>query len=117
MTGQQRPPRYSVERFNIVYDTGEGFWCGPVIDVSEGGLFVETTHELPVGTVVTIVPDTPDQGALPFEIRAEVVRVHQLDLDAHADRTPGLAFRWQGLNAEQIGQFRAFITSHGTDKR
>lgn len=113
MGGQFRAPRFSVARFNIVYDTGDGFWCGPVIDVSESGLFVETAHELPVGTRVTIVPDVEDGASLPFELHGEVVRVHQLDLDGHADRTPGLALRWLDLSAEQIAQVREFIQSHG----
>jgi hypothetical protein len=117
MAGQQRAPRFSVERFSVVYDTGEGFWCGPVIDVSESGLFVETAHELPVGTAVTILPDVPDENALPFEIHGEVVRVHQLNLEEHADRIPGLAFRWCDLTPEQVAQVRRFIERHGTSTR
>ena len=113
MSGQFRAPRFRVARFNIVYDTGEGFWCGPVVAVSESGLFVETTHELPVGTRVSILPDAADGASLPFELHGEVVRVHQLDLDAHADRTPGLALRWLDLRPEQIAQVRQFIQSQG----
>ncbi len=113
MVDKQRAPRFRVEHFGVVYDTGESFWSGPVLDLSESGLFIETTHELPVGAVVTIIPDVDDAEGLPFEIRAEVVRVQRYDLDAHPDRTPGLALRWVQLSVDQVSKVRAFLVAHG----
>src|SRR5689334_16215109 len=95
-----RAQRYRVRGMHIVYDTGEAFWAGAVINHSESGLFIETQHELPTGTRVTLIPDVPDEAALPFELQAEVARVSELDLDNY-DRTPGIAFRLLGLSPEQ----------------
>jgi len=113
--GKPRAPRYRVGGLNMVYDTGEGFWSGPVVDVSESGLFVETRHELPVGTKVSLLPDIDfdKEEALPFEVRAVVVRVNEYDIDRHFDRTPGLAFRLIHLSPSQIEQFRTFLLAHG----
>jgi len=110
-------PRYQVRKMNIIYDTGDEFWTGPVVDVSETGLFIETVHELEPGTEVTILPELGgDEDAaehLPFEIRARVVRINEYDLDVHWDRTPGIAFIWEGMSEEEQEQLRQFFVAHG----
>lgn len=109
-----RSPRYQVAGMNIIYDTGESFWAGPVVDVSESGLFIETHHELAIGTRVILVPDLPEcDDALPFEIPAEVARVNEVDLDNHFDRTPGIAFRLVELSNAELNEVRQFLKSHG----
>ncbi len=112
-----RAPRFRVGNLRVIYDTGEEFWSGPVTDMSESGIFVETQHELPSGTKVTILPDLPDEQTLPFEIKAEVVRTAEYDPDPHWDRTPGIAFRLTGLTVQQFEQLRAFLKAHGVPMR
>lgn len=116
-TGKPRAPRFRVGNLRIIYDTGEEFWSGPVVDMSESGIFIETMHELPLGTKVTLLPDLPDEQSLPFEIKAEVVRANEYDPDQHWDRTPGLAFRLTGLNLVQFEQLRQFLKAHGVPMR
>ena len=113
--GKARAPRYRVGGLSMVYDTGAEFWSGPVTDVSESGLFIETRHELPIGTRVSLLPDIDfdKEDALPFEVRAVVVRMNEYDLDRHFDRTPGLAFRLVNLTPSQVEQFRTFLMTHG----
>ena len=113
VTDKPRAPRYTVGNLRVIYDTGEEFWSGPVTDMSESGIFVETQHELPAGTRVTIIPDLPDNQSLPFEIKAEVVRSLEYDPDQHWDRTPGIAFHLIGLSLVQFGQLREFLKAHG----
>jgi hypothetical protein len=110
---QNRAKRYRVGRMHVIYDTGESFWSGPVVDVSESGIFVETHHTLPVGTRVTLLPDVPEDEQLPFEIQAQVVRVNEFDPDDHFDRTPGMAFLLVGMSAEQIAKVRQFLEARG----
>lgn len=115
MTGDQpRAPRYTVGNLRVIYDTGDGFWSAPVVDMSESGLFVETTHELPPGKRVVITFDlTEDEEQLPFEIHGVVARFNEYDLDEHWDRTPGIAFRLEGLSDEHLAQLHAFLAAHG----
>lgn len=110
---KSRAPRFRVTRMDVVYDTGDGFWSGPVVDFSESGLFVETHHDLPVGTRVTIVPDVGTDERLPFDFAAEVVRVQEYDPHAYFNRTPGIAFRFADLSEEQLQKVRAFLESRG----
>ena len=116
-TSKQRAPRFKVGNLRIIYDTGEEFWSGPVTDMSESGIFVETMHELPSGTRVTLLPDLPGNRSLPFEIKAEVVRTTEYDPDEHWDRTPGIAFRLIGLTLIQFEQLRTFLKAHGVPMR
>lgn len=113
----ERAPRYRVGGLRVIYDTGDGYWSGQVVDVSESGLFVETTHELDPGTRVTLHPDGDDEHELPFEVSAEVVRANNYDLDNHFDRTPGLAFRLVDLGEEERAQVRAYLTARGVTVR
>ncbi len=112
-----RAPRYRVGNLQVIYDTGEEFWSGPVVDMSESGLFVETMHELAPGTKVTIIPDLPDEEHLPFEIQGEVVRTAEYDPQLSWDKIPGIAFRLHGLSLEQFAQLRTFLKAHGVPVR
>ncbi len=115
---QPRAPRYTVGGLRVIYDTGDGFWSAPVVDMSESGLFVETTHELAPGKQVVIIPDLPEEEEqLPFEIHGVVVRTNEYNLDQHWDRTPGIAFRLEGLTEENFAQLRAFLAAHGVPVR
>ena len=69
---QRKTERHHV-RFKLVYDDGHTFNAGSVADVSEGGIFLETSLPLPVGTIVRITPLDPAGGTL-FEVQARVVR-------------------------------------------
>ena len=110
-------PRYKVVKLNIIYDTGESFWSGPVVDASETGVFVETVHTLETGSRVTILPevhgDEKASDMLPFELTAEVVRINEYDLDDKWDETPGIAFLWVDMTDEQKSQVRDFLQAQG----
>ena len=112
-----RAPRYHVNGLNMIYDTGDGFWSGNVIDVSETGLFIETHHELPADTVVTLMPDVGEEEQLPFEIKAKVVRTIEYDPDNFFDRTPGLALSLVEMSDEQKQKVGQFLQSHGAPCR
>ena len=108
-----RAPRFAVGGFKIVYDTGDGFWTAPVVNASESGMFVETHHDLPLGTEVTIMPDGPFDDELPFELHAEVVRVSTYDPEQDYTRIPGLAFQFLDLGRQDLAQLRVYLEQNG----
>ncbi len=110
---QPRAPRYRFGSLSFIYDTGESFWAAPVFDVSESGVFLETAHQLAVGTQVTLVPDVADNERLPFELTAEVVRVNEFDTEQNFKRPPGIGFRLLNLTAQQSAELRAFLEQRG----
>lgn len=110
-------PRYKVVKLSIIYDTGEEFWSGPVVDASETGIFVETVHQLDPGSRVTVLPemagDEDVADMLPFELTAEVVRINEYDIENKWDQTPGIAFLWVDMTDEQKSQVRDFLQAQG----
>ncbi len=117
MDQEYRAPRYRIGGMSIVYDAGDGYWSAPVVNASESGLFVETHHELPVGTHVTILPDVPNDEQLPFEIHAKVVRLQEYDPENHFNRTPGLAFSFVEMPAVQRAQLRDYLAERGVAQK
>lgn len=114
---QPRAPRFKVGVLHFVYDTGESFWAAPAFDLSESGLFLETAHQLPVGTRVLLTADVPDSDRLPFELKGEVVRVNTFDNDANFNRPPGLGFRLVDLRQDQYDELKQFLERRGVPVR
>lgn len=86
----KRAERHQTE-FKLIYDDGESFTAGRVLDVSETGLFLETAQPAPVGTILTLFPvDVATQDL--YEIQAEVVRVVADDPDTSTLGGMGLRF-------------------------
>jgi uncharacterized protein (TIGR02266 family) len=104
---QERSPRYAL-KLQIVYDDGNAFMSGAVVDISETGVFIETVMPLEPGTEVRLTPLTPEEAGL-FEIRGVVVRKNEYDLDNHFDRTPGMGIRFTDVTAEARAQLQALF--------
>ena len=88
-----RKPRFTL-KLQIVYDDGQSFMSGPVLDLSETGVFIETVMPLPPGTIVRLMPLVPEDDVAILELDGEVVRKADYDLDNHFDRTPGMGVRF-----------------------
>jgi len=101
---QERSPRYSL-KLQIVYDDGNAFMSGPVVDISESGVFIETVMPLDPGVEVRLTPLLPEESGL-FEIRGVVVRKNEYDLDNHFDRTPGMGVRFTQVDNDALAQLR-----------
>lgn len=110
-----RTPRVTLN-LQIVYDDGQSFMSGPVIDISETGVFIETVMPLDPGTVVRLMPLVREDAAVVLEFEGEVVRKADYDLDNHFDRTPGMGVRFKNLSAEQRASLAALV-ARGTKKQ
>jgi len=96
----KRAERHHTE-FKLIYDDGESYTAGRVLDVSETGLFLETVQPLPVGTVLTLFPVDEHTQDL-YEIEAEVVRVVGENADSATLGGMGLRFVDPEALREQI---------------
>lgn len=104
---QERSPRYSL-KLQIVYDDGNAFMSGAVVDISETGVFIETVMPLEPGTEVRLTPLVPEDAGL-FEIRGVVVRKNEYDLDNHFDRTPGMGIHFKEIGADARAQLQSLF--------
>jgi PilZ domain len=96
---QNRSPRY-VLKLQIVYDDGNSFMSGPVSNMSDTGVFIETVMPLNAGTKVRLLPLVPEEDGM-FEIDGVVTRRVDYDLDNHRERTPGMGIAFKDLSPEQ----------------
>ena len=121
MANQTGAPRYEIQGLRAVYDTGDTFWSARVVDTSETGIFLETSHELDEGATVQLTFDMPGSlvanTQLPLFLDAKVVRTNAYDPEKHWNRKHGLALTWQGLSVTETEQLRGFLTQHGIQIR
>lgn len=87
MGERERAERHHVE-LKLVYDDGTGYLTGIVRDVSDTGLFIETSNPLPMGSRICLFPIDAEL----FEIDATVVRIEQDDPDTSTLGGMGLEF-------------------------
>ena len=109
----ERKKRYQLN-MDVVYDDGEGFMCGPCIDVSESGIFIETVMPLTPATKVRVIPLLPEKAGM-FEFEGEVVRQNDYDLDNHFDRTPGMGIRFIDPDPEQVTVLRKYLEEQSSE--
>jgi uncharacterized protein (TIGR02266 family) len=102
-----RKPRFQL-KLQIVFDDGNSFMSGPVVDMSETGVFIETVMPLAPDTRVRLMPLTDEESAM-IELDGVVARKADYDLDNHFDRTPGMGIRFVDVTDEQRGQIESLL--------
>ena len=110
---QERKTRYAVD-FEVVFDDGEGFMSGPLVDISESGCFIETVMPPEPGKRVRITPLVPGDVGI-FEFEGEVVRKNDYDLDEHFDRVAGIGVRFIDADPDQVAKLREYLASKGSE--
>ncbi|HEY1100571.1 MAG TPA: PilZ domain-containing protein [Myxococcota bacterium] len=103
----ERKPRFTL-KLQVVFDDGQSFMSGPVADISETGVFIETVMPLQTGTRVRLIPLLQDEDG-GVELDGEVVRKADYDLDNHFDRTPGMGIRFIEVSDEQRALISALL--------
>src|SRR5687767_6350966 len=104
-----RAERYRVS-FRIVWDDGESFHTGAIADISESGLFVDTTLAVDVGQAVTVIPLVDGDAPL-YQLRGRVVRRIG---SVQAARRSGIGIQIDPLPMEQLSALRALLADHRT---
>lgn len=92
----ERKVRHQVS-FEIVYDDGDGFMSGRVLDISQSGLFLETAMPLEAGTKVRMTPLVPEEVGL-FEIEGEVMRTDEYTEERLMTHAPGMGIRFINMS-------------------
>jgi len=82
------------------------FWTGLTMNMSEGGVFIATHHEVPVGTKIVLHMSLPFEDE-PIVTLGEVrwTRPFSNDTDAH----PGIGVQFVGLEGPAFEKIRKFV--------
>ncbi len=103
--------RRACERLDVELSVGvhseHNFFAGFTSNISEGGIFIATHQERPVGSVLEIEFTLPEDDA-PIVTRAQVMWVRAYNDHAEAEM-PGLGLRFIDLPEEATARIQAFI--------
>ncbi len=90
----------------VAYRTVDGFITDWAVNVSKGGMFINTRNPLPVGTTVRLIISLPDT-AFPFDITGRVTRVSEFDNPAN--QVPGMGIEFVDVDDEKKQRIERFV--------
>lgn len=90
----------------VAYRTVDGFITDWAVNISRGGIFINTRKPLPVGTQVRLIVSLPDT-AFPFDLTGRVARVN--DFDNPDNQVPGMGIEFVDVDDEKRGRIEKFV--------
>ena len=90
----------------MAYRTVSGFITDWAVNISRGGLFINTQKPLPVGTHVQLIVSLPGTE-FPFDMTGRVTRVNE----SHAapNQVPGMAIEFVDVDEEKRIRLEEFV--------
>ena len=90
----------------VAYRTVDGFITDWAVNISRGGIFINTRHPLAVGTVVKLIISLPD-AAFPFDLTGKVIRVQEYDNPSN--QVPGMGLEFMDVDEEKRARIERFV--------
>jgi type IV pilus assembly protein PilZ len=90
----------------VAYRTVDGFITDWAVNISRGGIFINTRNPLAVGTTVRLIISLPDT-AFPFDLTGRVMRVNEFDNPSN--QVPGMGIEFVDVDDEKRGRIERFV--------
>ena len=90
----------------VAYKTVDGFITDWAVNISKGGMFINTRNPLAVGSLVRLIVSLPD-AAFPFDLTGRVIRVHPSD--PNSDQVPGMGVEFVDIDEDKKGRLARFV--------
>jgi type IV pilus assembly protein PilZ len=90
----------------VAYRTVDTFVTDWAVNISRGGLFINTRSPLPVGTIVRLMISLPD-AAFPFDLKGRVIRVNEYDNPGNL--VPGMGLEFMDVDDEKRSRIERFV--------
>ncbi len=90
----------------VAYRTVDGFITDWAVNISRGGIFINTRNPLVVGTKVRLIISLPDT-AFPFELSGRVTRVNEFDNPSN--QVPGMGIEFVDVDDEKRARIERFV--------
>lgn len=91
----------------VAYRTVDGFVSDWAVNISKGGLFINSRNPQPVGTIVRLLLSLPGmEAAFPFDLIGRVTRVSEYNNPTN--EVPGMAIEFIDIDEakrKRIGRF------------
>lgn len=103
--GSRRADRLQHELL-VAYRTVDGFITDWAVNISKGGIFINTRNPLAVGTTIRLIISLPDT-AFPFDLTGRVARVNEFDNPSN--QVPGMAIEFMDVDEEKKARIDRFV--------
>ncbi len=90
----------------VAYRTVDGFITDWAVNISRGGIFINTRNPLAVGTTVRLIISLPDT-AFPFDLSGKVMRVNEFDNPSN--QVPGMGIEFVDVDEEKRARIERFV--------
>lgn len=90
----------------VAYRTVDGFITDWAVNISRGGMFINTRNPLALGSVVRLIVSLPD-AAFPFDLTGRVIRVHPSE--GEVDQVPGMGIEFIDIDEEKRVRLERFV--------
>lgn len=90
----------------VAYRTVDGFITDWAVNISRGGIFINTRKPLAVGTTVRLIISLPDT-AFPFDLTGRVTRVSEFDNPSN--QVPGMGIEFVDVDEEKRERIERFV--------
>lgn len=90
----------------VAYRTVDGFITDWAVNISRGGIFINTRNPLAVGTTVRLIISLPD-AAFPFDLSGRVTRVNEFDNPSN--QVPGMGIEFIDVDEEKRARIERFV--------
>ena len=90
----------------VAYRTVDGFITDWAVNISRGGIFINTRNPLSVGTTVRLIISLPDTS-FPFDLAGRVMRVNEFDNPSN--QVPGMGIEFVDVDDEKRARIGRFV--------
>ncbi len=89
----------------VAYRTVDGFITDFAVNISKGGMFINTRNPLSVGSIVKLIVSLPD-AQFPFDLTGRVIRTHVAD---GSDLIAGMGIEFVDVDDEKKARLAKFV--------
>ena len=90
----------------VAYRTVDGFITDWAVNISRGGIFINTRKPLAVGSLVRLIVSLPDT-AFPFDLSGRVARVNEFDNPSN--QVPGMGIEFVDVDEDKRERIERFV--------
>ena len=90
----------------VAYKTVDGFITDWAVNISRGGIFINTRHPLNVGTTVKLIISLPD-APFPFDLVGRVTRVNEVNNPSN--QVPGMGLEFLDVDDDKRARIERFV--------
>ena len=90
----------------MAYRTVDGFITDWAVNISRGGMFINTRNPLALGSTVRLIISLPD-AAFPFDLTGKVIRVSEFD--NVQNQVPGMGIEFVDVDEEKQVRIERFV--------